>query len=519
MKRIQGIMDTSNDIVDVNDYNLSRREASKPQSTSTLTMMTKTAAQIPKDDADESSTSTTAGLSSPLHVLSKCPSWWHSLPLHWTRQHQRPCPRRKSQRRLPVLPHTILLEILSYCDAPTSLAFREYSRVFRDYAIPRLFHDRAMTKLNPLSSENENNQVRKRSRRRKLPTSRRDNKEKSVREAVRYSYKRKVVDEEERKVWIFLRDQTNNGDLPRIQQHPKTSSCSNKNKNFDTNPHHWNLQTVTTKVLKLIHDCEFYDGAVYGYDENKAKELLLQKGCIDDGDFPQPILPSSSKEYCWRNRNILLRRSSSQNLLPAYGRWRAEASVRPVSLQEALEIISGNKGSMNVDGCKRQRRRWRSPFPKRSKIKRNKPSTQIRQSGSVDEMVLALLLAASGRSSLSEYDAASETATATTAGGGGGDEDGIGIRLAEYSTVFENTKMSCSVLLVRTINGAEAEVRILSGRVEHKPLESTSASALAATSSRWWHSRSSEEKLSSVSRHSDSTRLTISRHSNVSLTN
>ena len=41
-----------------------------------------------------------------------------------------------------------------------------------------------------------------------------------------------------------------------------------------------------------------------------------------------------------------------------------------------------------------------------------------------------------------------------------------GICLAEYSTVFENTKMSCSVLLIRTLGGAEAEIRVLSGAVE-----------------------------------------------------
>ena len=500
-------MDISNNIIDANDsINSSRLESS--------TMMIKTTAQIipnSDDDVDESSIITTADgscsgtvpsrrLSSQLHGLSKCQSFWHSLPLqYWTRPQKRPfCPHRKSQRRFPVLPHTTLLEILSFCDASTSLAFRGYSRVFRDHEIPRLFHDRAMTKMNPLSSENEHHQVPKRPRRRKLPTttSGRDNNnnKESVREAIRYSYKRKVVDEEDRKVWIFLRDQTKNNnsgdDVPRIQQQQQqqqqqqysrttSSTCSNYKKTFDAHPHHWSLQAVTTKVLKMIHDCEFYDGAVYGYDENKAKELLLQKGCIDDGDFPQPMqLPSSSSlSNKNKNRNALLRRSSSRTFPPTYGKWRAEASVRSISLQEALEILSaGNNGSMHVDVGKRQRRRrWKSPFPKRSKRK-NKNNTQIRQSGSVDEMVLSLLLAASGRSSLSEYDnAASEpaaiTASATTADGVGDDEDGVGIRLAEYSTVFENIKMSCSVLLIHTIGGAEAEVRVLSVRVEHDRLE------------------------------------------------
>jgi hypothetical protein len=179
---------------------------------------------------------------------------------------------------------------------------------------------------------------------------------------------------------------------------------------------------------------------------------------------------------------------------------------------------------MHAGGGKRQRRRrWKSHFPKRSNTKRkhNTPSKQIRQSGSIDEMVLSLLLAASGRSLLSEYDnAVSENAAiAATATDGEDNEDCVGIRLAEYSTVFENTKMSCSVLLVRTIGGAEAEVRVLSSRVEHDSLEPTSSSSsfLSTWPWRWW--RSSGKNLSSISRPSDSASLSISRHSNFSLTN
>lgn len=438
-------------------------------------------------------------------------------------------------RKLPVLPHTTLVELLDFCDVPTLLAFRGVSRVFRDLEIPREFHYRTVKRLSPKGNSKNEHQSRTQTRRRIPPTpaiatataeastpeidcsadaSPVASTSTSTRRAVRYSYNQKVIDEEHRKVWIFLRDTTgderNNGSQTLSKIHPATTSCSNITSNnhiieinsnldnsesiFDFHPHHWSLPMVATKVLNMIRDMEFYNGVVFGYDEARAKQLLLQKGCIDEGDFPQPVSseqpetnscakhhhnykPSSScgcssNSDSNSNNNV----TSTKNLFAVYGRWRAEASVRPVSLREALTILSDKESIQTEDD--KPKRRWRRHLPKLRKreikfqmqMQGRNSAQRIRRSGSVDEnnnknrLAMSLLMAASGRSSpFTHGDRDCD-----------GDDACIRIRLAEYTTVFERTKMSCSVLLVRTHGGAEAEVRVLSGRVE--PPESVS----------WW---------------------------------
>jgi len=93
---------------------------------------------------------------------------------------------------------------------------------------------------------------------------------------------------------------------------------------------------------------------------------------------------------------------------------------------------------------------------------------------------LTLLLAASGNNSSLAKDRSCASG-------------GVGIRLAEYSTSFEKTKMSCSILLIRTLGGDEAEVNILSGKVK-PPSERSS----------WWFQFKPSEKGLSISRHSNS---------------
>jgi len=324
------------------------------------------------------------------------------------------------------------------------MAFRGVSKEFRDVQIPREFHTRAMKTID---LEKESN--RKYKRRQQMLLSG------ALSDPVRYSFKKKVVDEEQRKVWVFLRD---SGELEENQS------------SIDSYSDLWSLQTVTSKVLKLIRDIEFYNGSVYGYDQEIARELLLEKGFIDDSDFEQPHL--SLKDLFKRN---LYGSGYDHEEYPVYGKWRAEVSVRDVSLQEALEILAEN-GSMDQDACKRQRR-WRLPFRRNhSHQSDNEDITFVKTNlaDSDDEKLgLSILLSASENDS---------------------------IRLAEYSTVFEKTKMSCSILLVRTLGGEEAEVRVLSGRVESN-----------SGRSHW------SGKGLSLSRHSNSS-ISLSRHSTSSST-
>jgi hypothetical protein len=280
-------------------------------------------------------------------------------------------------------------------------------------------------------------------------------------EALGYPYKKKVVDEDNRKVWLFMKDtsgvdrthkpQGENGSSPNSLKHraESTSSFNKSSKNLynkKTNTR-WSMDTVTTKVLKMVKDIEFYNGVVFGYDEERAKQLLLQKGRIDEGDFPDPsmVLKHRDKNRIYEGKSF-----------PAYGKWMAEASFRDISLEEALKILSDNQSTRNSVCCTRQRR-WRSPFynkRRRGKGHSGHRNTLPQEFSTVD----SLLLAASGHSTSSKGVAASETTSPATSD--------VGIRLAEYSTVFDKTRMSCSVLLVRTFGGAEAEVRVVSGSVE-----------------------------------------------------
>lgn len=107
---------------------------------------------------------------------------------------------------------------------------------------------------------------------------------------VRHSYKKKILDDQQRKVWIAFRDmagtsQPNNGQ--------GKTGCSQilPKPHSDSHLDHWSLQTVTSKVLKVIRDAEFYNGCVYGYNQDRARKLLLEKGWIVDNDFAQPQLP------------------------------------------------------------------------------------------------------------------------------------------------------------------------------------------------------------------------------------
>jgi len=280
---------------------------------------------------------------------------------------------------------------------------------------------------------------------------------------VRYSFKKKVVNEEQRKVWIFLREHSG-----------ETATTTNNETSVDySSPHLWSLQTVTSKVLKLIRDIEFYNGSVYGYDQERARDLLLEKGFIDDSDFEQPH--RSLKDLLKKNLygTTTRRDYDYEEEYPNYGKWRAEVSVRDISLNEALEILS-NDGSMDQDASKSQQRRWRIPFRnnKRQQSDANQETfVKTNLADSDDEKLgLSILFSAS------EHDS---------------------IRLAEYSTVFDKTKMSCSVLLVRTLGGEEAEVRVLAGRVEKNS------------------KRSHWQKGLSLSRHSNSS-ISLSRHSTTS---
>ena len=354
-----------------------------------------------------------------------------------------------SPNALSVLPHSTLIDILAFCDSSTLLAIRGVSKIFCNQEIPREFNRRAMAKLKVVAGVNEARR-RKNRQNQSIPAFIQD--DHRVLSSSRYSYKKRVVDDELRKVWIFVKnnDEGNVNKLaskiPFCNSNPTGTSRSSPDTD-DSHQHHWSLQAVASKVLRMIQDMEFYNGVVYGYDEDKAKELLLQKGCIDENDFPQPK---------WRNRfSSKFLRHSEGEYFPFYGKWRAEASVRSVSLNEALEIISSNSC-----GFKRQQR-WGKYFPILNRNNRKNP--QIRGSSLMDEsgldLGLSLLLAASGKRCplpLEDSNNSIEKSFHSRAG----------ICLAEYSTVFENTKMSCSVLLIRTLGGAEAEIRVLSGAVE-----------------------------------------------------
>ena len=474
-------MNTKNTVnINTNDNSL-RGETSKFISPSTKMATQITTTMFHDGDgstsrmADDSHSSDTRKWVAPLPSLPSCPSWWQLVQSRARATRRRFPDTNRSvceeayfsgTIRLPVLPHTTLVsEILPFCDESTLMTFRGVSKEFRDFEIPREFHYRAMNKIE--SSNEKNNQKQKRQQT-LLST--------ALPDAVRYSYKKKVLDELNRKVWIFLRErsekkQTDNGD-----SETASSRVLSKTNTFESHPHLWSLQTVTSKVLKLMRDIEFYNGSVYGYDQDRARKLMLEKGWIDNSDFEQP--KASLKSLLKKN----LYGTSDQEEYPVYGKWRAEASVREVSLNEALEILSDNT-STNQGVCKSQRR-WRSPFRRR---KDNQSSNQkisvqklIRPDSGDEKLGLSILLAASGNDSSLSGDSLSECAS-----------DGVSIRLAEYSTVFEKTKMSCSILLVRTFGGAEAEVRVLSGRCEPHSRRSS-----------WHFQRQPSGKGLSLSRHS-----------------
>lgn len=361
-------------------------------------------------------------LFSPLPSLPSCPVWWQ---LSGSQRRT----MRKSKvvnNELPVLPDTtIVSEILPFCDDATLMAFRGVSKAFHDVEIPREFHNRAMKKIN---ISNENNSRNKHDQQHVLQNT-------PASEGVHYSYKSKILDGQQRKVWVFLKDSTE-----------ENLTNENEAENY------WSTQTVASKVLKLIQDVEFYNGSVYGYDQERARQLLLAKGWIDNYDFAQP------QESWTKMLEKKIHGRSHENNYPVYGSWRAEASVRDVSLKEAMEILSDNESTQDV--CKKE---WRSPFRKSSRSKNHKHAVQKTDLG------FSLVLAAKGNSACS------------------------GIRLAEYSTTFEKTTMSCSVLLVQTFAGTEAEIRVLSGKVEPPSKRSW-----------WWFKAKPTGKGLTISRHSNS---------------
>ncbi len=393
----------------------------------------------------------------PLPSLPSCPSWWQQLQSR-ARSGRRQAPKTNQgfginssfskTIRLPILPYTtIVSEILPFCDESTLMAFRGVSKEFRDFEIPREFHSRAMNTIEDLSNE----QNRQKQKRQQMLLAG------ALLDPVRYSFKKKVVDEHQRKVWVFLRE--NSGE-----------TTNDENETGVDYSNLWSLPTVTSKVLKLIRDVEFYNGSVYGYDQETARELLLEKGFIDDSDFEQPHL--SLKSLLKKN---LYGTRDDQEECPVYGKWRAEVSVRDISLNEALEILC-NDGSMDQDTSKTQRR-WRIPF-RTKKRQSDDQEISVQKTNLLDsddeKLGLSILLSANQNDS---------------------------IRLAEYSTVFDKTKMSCSILLVRTRGGEEAEVRVLAGRVEPK-----------SKRSHWSFRSQNSGKSLSLSRHSNSS-ISLSRHS------
>ena len=362
-------------------------------------------------------------LDSPLPSLPSCPVWWQLSG----RQRRIIRKSKVVNNELPVLPDTtIVSEILPFCDDATLMAFRGVSRNFRDVEIPREFYNRAMKKISLSNENNSRNQRQQQVLQNTTPA-----------EGVQYYYKSKILDEQQRKVWVFLKDS-----IDEIQAKENTTE------------NHWSMQTIASKVLKLIQDVEFYNGSVYGYDQERARQLLLAKGWIDNGDFAQPQQSWTQK----MKKNFHGKRD--ENDYPVYGSWRAEASVCDVSLEEAMEILSDKESSQGL-----RKKSWRNPFRKRNRAKDHN------YSGRETDLGLSLLLAAKRNSASS------------------------GIRLAEYSTTFEKTTMSCSVLLVRTHSGAEAEIRVLSGKVEPP----------CRRSWLWFKSKPTGKGL------------TISRHSNSSL--
>ncbi len=362
-------------------------------------------------------------LVSPLPSLPSCPVWWQLSG----RQRSIIRKTKATKNELPVLPDTtIVSEILPFCDDATLMAFRGVSRTFRDVEIPREFCNRAMKTIR-FSNENHSRNQHQQQALQNTPAS----------EGVQYSYKSKILDEQQRKVWVFLKDSID-----------EIEAKENKSEN------NWSMQTIASKVLKLIQDVEFYNGSVYGYDQERARQLLLAKGWIDNGDFSQP--QESWTQIMKKN----LHGKRDENNYPVYGSWSAEASVCDVSLKEAMEILSNNESGQGL-----RKKQWRNPFCKRNRAKDQKNSVQKTDLG------LSLLLAAKRNSASS------------------------GIRLAEYCTTFEKTTMSCSVLLVRTLSGAEAEIRVLSGKVEPP----------CRRSWLWFKSKPTGKGL------------TISRHSNSSL--
>ena len=364
----------------------------------------------------------------PLPSLPSCPSLWQVLNSRVRsgrkqvadNSNRSVCDNNSSfsgTKRPPLLPDTtIISEILPFCDDSTLVAFRGVSKQFRDLEIPREFHERAMTKINSQK------------RQQKLLAG-------VLSDAARYSYKKKIMDEGNRKVLLFLREnsgekqtETSNNEIGNDHSLPEDNT-------FDSDS--WTLQKVTSKVLKMIRDVEFYNGSVHGYDQKRAKKLLLEKGWIDERDFQRPSL--SVRSLLKKN----LFGTHQEYDYPVYGKWRAEASVREVSLNEALEILSRNS-SMTDGGCN-TKRWWKNPFRRQNDKQSDDEESSVQNSkypDSDDENLgLSILLSCSSSAS-------------------------GGIRLAEYSTVFEKTKISCSILLVRTRDGAEAEVRVLSGRDE-----------------------------------------------------
>lgn len=320
-----------------------------------------------KDDNDDSTSRMvddnhpfdTPQWTAPLPSLPSCPSWWQLLQ-SGARSGRKKFTRRISSVKssasrtinLPILPHTTLVsEILPFCDDSTLMAFRGVSKQFREIEIPREFHYRAMNKIE--SSSNEKDRQKQKRQHSALSSS-------SLLDPIRYSFKKKVVDEQQRKVWVFLRDNAKeNKNETAENETGNPLALPNTNTTFDSHSDIWSMETVTSKVLKLIRDIEFYNGSVYGYDQDRARDLLLQKGWIDDRDFehPQMCLKSLLKKNLFGN--------NYQEEYPVYGKWRAEASVRDISLNEALEILS-DKASMdqNVSKTQQQQRHWKSFFSK-----------------------------------------------------------------------------------------------------------------------------------------------------------
>eukprot|EP00537_Pseudo-nitzschia_pungens_P010619 CAMPEP_0172392114 /NCGR_PEP_ID=MMETSP1061-20121228/8343_1 /TAXON_ID=37318 /ORGANISM="Pseudo-nitzschia pungens, Strain cf. pungens" /LENGTH=446 /DNA_ID=CAMNT_0013122891 /DNA_START=295 /DNA_END=1635 /DNA_ORIENTATION=- len=367
-------------------------------------------------------------LASPERMTIRCTS--PNTKIKTKNQHQN---QNQHHESLPVLPHTALIEILSFCDHSTLVAFRGVSRSFRYTEVPLAFHSRATKRWklphntpvvprenydnNEISSlmmiepiaqnhnrcggdekttrtktiaasiatnndngnNNNNNNINT-----KIATNHDDSTINSGNDnsysrsppsprrkggSVRYCYRKQIWNEDDSKVWLFVRDPTKS----RSRQSRDTKS--NESTEYP-HPRHWSLDMVVSKVLKTIQDFGlYYHGVLAERDENRARSLLLRTGILESRDVP------NSKHA---------------------GPWTASAGVRTVSTARACAMLGKAAGG----------------------------------GGDADADASLLLLA--------NRDAS------------------VGVHLAEYSTVVDGIRMACQIFMLRTVGGIEAELRRLS---------------------------------------------------------